>query len=328
MSEATDEANAFVAAHRDRARALGEALAELTQDPETFVATLQDGLAGLVDPAYTAVAERVSPDVPADLAVRTPLVDTVQRPVRTALREGSSMSALQLAQRLTVDERRSIRLFALAPLARSLSDDPEQSWQLLRRLGRVASDWVEVDSLAGVWASGVLAEPFRWSELEQLVFSVHPYERRLVGATLATIPHRVPRTSWPRLRDASAAQALDMIRLLMGDSEVMVQKALAWALREWMLVAPDETAALLRCETAIAVENEDGARAWVIREALSNSPDELASALRPRLTGIRRDRSAPSTSIAASRAASFAAALADTDDAVAAQGVRYTRSHA
>ena len=195
-------------------------------------------------------------------------------------------------------------------------------------MGRGAGDWVEVDSLADLWARGVLAEPFRWSELEQLVYSQRTYERRLVGATLATIPHRVPTARRAELGQVDGGRAMELLRQLMGDAEVMVQKALSWAVREWTRVAPDTTAAFLQSEADVAARTADGARAWVIRDALSNQPAEFAAALREQLGGIRRDAAAPSTSIAASRAAEFAAVLSETDETVAVQGHRYTRSHA
>lgn len=328
MSEASTEANAFVSTHRGQAEALGAVLAELTEEPEAFVTALREGMAALVDPAYTAVSERVSPGVPAELAVRGPLVEAVQRPLKSSLREGSSISALRLAQRLIACEQRDLRLFALPCLRRALSEDPEQAWQLMRQMGRRAGDWVEVDALADVWARGALAEEFRWAELEQLMYSQHLYERRLMAATLATIPHRVPTARRSELRTGPGQRAMDMLRQLAGDAEEMVQKALSWAIREWTNVDPELTADLLREQTAIAVARNDGARAWVIRDALSNQPPDLADSLRRQLVGLRRDRQAPSTSIAAGRAATFAAALAGANDAVAAQGDRYTRSRA
>jgi hypothetical protein len=328
MSEATAEANAFVSAHRAQAEELGLELTDLTEDPEAFTAALAVGLAALADPAYTQMTERVSPDVPAELMVRGPLVDVVQRQVDQALREGSSISALRLAQRLITSEQRSMRLFALPALVRALPQDPEQTWQLMRQMGRGAADWIEVDSLADVWARGVLAEPFRWAELEQLVYSERTYERRLVGATLATIPHRVPKARREQLRGGPSEQSMRMLRQLMGDAEVMVQKALSWAVREWARIDAERTAELLRSQAAIAVEQRDGARAWVVRDALSNQPPDLAASVRAQLNGIRRDRNAPSTSIAAGHAAGFTAALAGANDAIAAQGDRYTRSRA
>ena len=164
----------------------------------------------------------------------------------------------------------------------------------MRRMGHGAADWIEIDSLADPWARGILAEPFRWAELAQLVYSQRTFERRLVGATLATSPHRVPRARRSELAGAPLERALELIRLLMGDAESMVQKALSWALREWSRVEPEAVAELLRAETATAVRDADGARAWVIRDSLAHQPSELASELRNRLSGLRRMPGAPS----------------------------------
>lgn len=328
MSEASAKADAFVSAHRDEAAALGERLAELIEQPDLFLIELRAGLSDLADPGFSDMAERVSPGIPARYVVRRPLTEAIERPMRKALREGSSIPALLLAQHLIGADDRDLRLFALPCLRRSLTEDPEQSWQLMRRMGRGAVDWIEVDSLADAWARGVLAESFRWAELEQLLYSERTYERRLIGATLATIPHRLPTAQRDELRPEAVERALEIIRLLMGDAEVMVQKALSWAIREWTRIDAPATAELLRSETSIAATEADGARAWVIRDALPAQPAEFSDELRARLAGIRRDRNAPSTSIAAGQAASFAAALSASNDAVAVQGDRYTRSHA
>lgn len=328
MSEAVENGRSFVSAHRDQARALGHRLADLTNDPEVFVVTLVAGLADLVDPAYTEMVRAISQGTSSELAVRGALLEDVQRPLRRSLQEGSSATALWLAQRLADAPQREVRHFALPCLRRSLSEDPERSWQLMRRMVSRAGDWIEVDSLADVWARGVLAEPFRWAELEQLVYSRRTYERRLVGATLATIAHRFPAAHRTELRAGASQQAFELIRSLMGDSEVRVQKSLSWAIRAWTQVHPEAAADLLREETSLAAGHADGARAWVIRDSLSHQPAELSSTLRPRLAGIRRHRDTPSSSIAAARAARFAAVLGGGNEAVARQGGRYKRSRA
>jgi 3-methyladenine DNA glycosylase AlkD len=328
MSDAGARADAFVRAHHEDAAALGEFLGELIDEPAAFLVALRAGLKELADPEFNLMTERVSRGTPARYVVRAPLLDAIRKPLRRCLDEGSSIPALQLAQHLAGAEDRDLRLFALPCLRRSLAQDPEQTWQLLRRMGRRAGDWIEVDCLAEEWARGILAEAFRWAELEQLLYSAQTYERRLVPATLATLPHRVPKAQRAELRPEAVQRALEMIRQLMGDAEVMVQKALSWAIREWTVVDRGATTDLLWSEAAIAVAHRDGARAWVIRDSLSRQPAETADALRDRLAGVRRDASAPSTSIAARHAASFAAVLAASNDAVAAQGHRYTRSRA
>ena len=97
----------------------------MNENTEKGTPRLKTGLAVLEDPAYTAMVERVSPDVPAELVVRAPLVDAIERPVTGSLREGSSISALHLADRLIGAEHRSVRLFALPALDRALREKEE-----------------------------------------------------------------------------------------------------------------------------------------------------------------------------------------------------------
>lgn len=319
---------AFVAAHRAEAAALGQRLAALIEEPDAFVAALAEDLRDLVDPTYAEMIPIICPGVTAEYAVRAPLLDLVHRPLRRALREAPSSTALWLAQRLISTDHRDLRLFALPALRRSLADDAEQAWQLLRRLAARAEDWVDVDSLADVWARGILAEPFRWAELDQLVYSRRPGERRLVGAALATIPHRIPRARRTELRGGASAHAFGLVGMLMGDAEPLVQKALAWAVREWTPVDPEAAARFLREEAALARTTNDGSRAWVIRETLSRQPAELAAELRTSLGGLRRQASVASTSTAAAAAARFAPRLPGDQDVVAHQGDRYARSRA
>ncbi len=140
---------------------------------------------------------------------------------------------------------------------------------MLRRLGRDADDWITVDTLAGAAADGILREPYRWAELEQLVFSPIRWERRLVGSTIANLPHvdhRLGRT------DEVVARGLDLVGQLIGDAEPDVQKSLSWALRELARVDPEQVAAFCRAEADRAAETGDGHRAWVVRDTLAKLP--------------------------------------------------------
>jgi 3-methyladenine DNA glycosylase AlkD len=318
-SDTTARARASVARKTPEAQGLGAALADLIDDPGSFVAVLDDGFRRLADEDYAAEQDRVAPGSGQVIGVRWPLVRTVARQLRGPLRESSSSSAISLAQHLVGSEIREIRLFAHEPLSRSLADDPERTWQVIRRLARRATDWISTDSLAPLVADGILREPFRWAELEQLVYSSRPFERRLVGATLATLPFRVPRAARASLpSDRGSA----LIRLLIGDADVWVQKALGWALRSWSQVDPAGVTRLLMEEADRAARTDDGHRAWVVRDALPGQPQRVAAELRRVLAGVRRRADAPSTSEAAAVAAEFAGALDMADRAVALQGDR------
>lgn len=326
MSDASERARAFVAAKTPEARGLGQALADLIDDPEAFVGVLRDGFESLADPAYAAAQEATAPGSGTLIGVRWPLVQAVAGQLRQPLAESSSASALWLAQRLSGAAEHEIRLFSHVPLRRALEDDPERAWQLMRRLARAANDWVAVDSLAQLYAQGVLAERFRWAEVEQLVYSQHRWERRLVGATVATIPFRLPRHRRPELH---ATPGLTLIKSLLGDAEQDVQKALSWALRSWYQVDPQAVAELLRQEATSARDTDDGHRAWVLRDALTlpQMDRRLATDVRATLDGVHRRPGAPATSSAARAAAAFHDGLDGvTDQAVNAQGERQARA--
>jgi len=318
-SDVSARAQAWLEERRPEARGLGQQLSELIDDPESFVTVLRNGFERLSDAAYAAEQERVAPGSGVVIGVRWPLVRAVGRQLRGALLQGSSASAISLAQRLVRSETREVRLFATVPLEASLSDDPERTWQVLRRLARAATDWISVDAMADLVALGIIAEPRRWAELEQLVYSTSTWERRLVGSTLARMPFQVPSSQRGML---DGVRGLTLIESMMGDAEEPVQKALGWALREWTRVHAPGVAALLGAEAAIAARDDDGHRAWVIRDALSAQPADVARDLRGRIASVHRRSGAPATSRAAAVASEFVAALGGTERVVQHQGER------
>jgi 3-methyladenine DNA glycosylase AlkD len=302
QSEVTARAVAFVAERRDPAEALGTSLAELTNDPDAFAAALRRGLADLADPDYLAGQQRVAPGIGAVHGVRWPLLAAVQRGFRNATRGDRPTTLLFIADRLFHEVELEARWFAFGLLERTLATETERTWQLLRRAAREAGDWITVDSLAHPYAKGIAAEPYRWAELEQLVYSPSRWERRLVGSTIATMTHVDRR----RGRDPDVAvHALPLLGQLIGDAEPDVQKALSWAYRSLTVVDAAATEAALRDETDRAVRTADGHRAWVIRDTLSKLDPATANELRDRLAGIRRHSGAPSTSAAADTIARF-----------------------
>ena len=276
-SPVTERAVAFVADHKPAAEEIGRGLGDLTGDPEAFAAALRTGLAELADPEYLEGQRRIAPGIGAVVGVRWPLIEAVKRGFRESTKGERTSTWLFVADRLLREETAEPRWFAFALLERTIEDEAERTWQLVRRASREASDWITVDSLAHVVGKGILAEPYRWAELEQLVYSPSRWERRLVGSTIATTPfvdHR-------RGREPIVAQrGLGLIAQLIGDDEPDVQKALAWALRSLVLV--DEPAVTAFCEeqAVIATAKHDGHRAWVVRDALPKLDQARAAAIR------------------------------------------------
>lgn len=301
-SEVTARAVAFVADHKPGAEALGADIAELTNDPEEFAAALTAGLQRLADPEYLEGQQRVAPGIGAVYGVRWPLLAAVSRGFRNATREERPTPLLFIADRLFHEPYLEPRWFAFGLLERTLPIETERTWQLLRRAAREAGDWITVDSLAHPYGKGIAAEPYRWAELEQLVFSPSRWERRLVGSTIATMTHVDRR----RGRDPDVVRrALPLLAQLMGDDEPDVQKALSWAYRSLAQVDLSATSDALRAETDLAATTGDGHRAWVIRDSLGKLDPAVADQFRVRLAGIRKRPGAPTTSIAAETSARF-----------------------
>jgi 3-methyladenine DNA glycosylase AlkD len=302
LAPAAARAVAFVAARRAGAEELGLQLADLIGNPDELVGELRRGLGGLADPEYVTGQQFVAPGIGEVLGVRWPLLSAVTRTFRNATRRDSSAPLLFVAERLFRENPLEFRWFAFGLLERLLEAEPERAWQLLRRGAREAAEWITVDTLAHPYGRGILLEPYRWAELEQLVFSTSRWERRLVGSTIATLPFIDRRAG---RRPEIATHGLGLIGDLIGDAEPDVQKALAWALRSLVLVDAPAVERFCRREAIAARSEGDGHRAWVVRDALPKLAPAVGAGLRDALAGVRRRPGAPSTSRAAGTAARF-----------------------
>lgn len=291
-------------ARHARAAEVGRAIADELGDPAAFVAALRAGLLDLAEPDALAARARLAPGIGASLGVRTPLLDRVARAFADETRDDRPGSLLHAVDRCFREPELEFRWFALSVLRQTLAVEPERSWQLLRRAAREAGDWITVDTLARAYATGILAEPYRWAEVEQLVYSPSRWERRLVGSTIATVPLVDP-ADGPSRGGSVVGPALPILATLIGDAEPEVQKTLAWAYRTLAVLDPAGTAAALEAEAATAEATDDGHRARVIRDTVSVLDPVLAARLRDRLAGIPVRPGTPSTSVAAEMAAQF-----------------------
>ncbi len=300
-SPATAKADAFVIANVGAASKLGTALADDVQDADALAAAMRRGLAGLGDPTYLEGQRRVAPGIGTIHGVRRPLLAAVTTAFRAATREDRATTLLFVADRLLREEHLEAHWLAFDILQRTLPGEPERTWQLMRRAARSADDWITVDCLAAPYAAGIALEPYRWSELEQLIYSPSRWERRLVGSTIATMTHGEGRANGADI----VARAMTILEQLLGDAEPDVQKALAWAYRSLAALDRQTVTVALRRETDVAARDDDGHRAWVIRDSLAKLDPADADALRTALSGVRRRADAPATSAAASTAAAF-----------------------
>lgn len=293
------------AARAGAAARLGRRLAEHVADPDALGRMTEQGLRDLARPEDLAELQRVAPGIGPLAGTAFSLVERTGRAFVRATRQDSPSNLLLACERWFALPMLEARWLAMVVLAPVVVRDPERTWQLLRRASKEAGDWITVDALARPVGRGILAEPFRWSELGQLVFAPSSWERRLVGSTIATIPF-LDRTAGRQ--PAIAEQAIPLIASLIGDDRAEVQKALGWALRSLTLVDRDAVVSFLRRATETAVRQGDGHRARVIRDALAKLPAELADPMRNRLAGIRTRTGEPSSSEAAAVVRAFVSA--------------------
>jgi len=303
ISPTTAASQAFVAGHLADAIALGECLAPLAGRPDDFVAAIEAGFREMADPAYVEGVHRVTPGLGQIVGVRLPLMEAAHKAFKRGTSAAPPDALLDLVDRLIGNRYVDVRWFGMWNLERLLPADPERTWQLLRRSASEAQEWITVDTLAHPCGAGVLREPRRWADLESLSHSPSRWERRLVGSTLATMPH----VKVPGARDeAVVRRGLALVEQLIGDAEPDVQKALSWALRTLAQLDPATVGAFLEAEAQTARREQDGNRAWVIRDSLSKLPADAAADLRSTLEGIRRISGGPSTARAVIAAAELA----------------------
>ena len=301
-SAASARASAFVAEMLARAIGLGRALADHVADPEAFAHALATAFDALADPPYRIEQGRVAPGLGDVHGIRLPLLTAVRTSFERATRRDSSTTLLLLADRLLRATTMEPRWFAIGLLDRTLRSEPERTWQLLRRAGREAHDWITVDTLAHPFARGILREPYRWAELEQLVISPSRWERRLVGSTIATMPFADRKLGrGPEV----ATRGLAILATLIGDAEPDVQKALAWAYRSMAATDIAATTTALETEATLAARSHDGLRAWVIRDAAPKLAPADAAHLKAAVDGLRRRPGVEPTSRAAELAHRF-----------------------
>src|SRR5688500_7655827 len=250
---AGEHAARVLSSRESRALALGKRLGADVSDPAELATSLAAALSELADPEYRAGQAFVAPGIGPTFGVRTPLQVAVRKGLERASRGASSSQLLLVCDRLLRAPERELRWFAITTLERTLAAEPERTWQLLRRAASEADDWITVDTLAHPFAKGVLAEAYRWAELEQLTVSPSRWERRLVGSTIATMPSADRRSG----RDPEVAtKALPVLATLIGDNEPDVQKALSWAYRSMVLVDAEATTAALRHEADLAAQRD------------------------------------------------------------------------
>jgi hypothetical protein len=115
--------------------------------------------------------------LPTSSASGWPLIEAVKRGFRESTKGDRTSTWLFVADRLLRQPPLEPRWFAFGMLERTIADEPERTWQLVRRPPARRRTGSPVDALAHVAGKGILNETYRWAELEQLVYSPSRWER-------------------------------------------------------------------------------------------------------------------------------------------------------
>ena len=194
-------------------------------------------------------------------------------------------------------------------------------------MGGRAGDWIEVDSLADLWARGHprRAVPLGRARAARLL-AASPASGGSWAPRWRRSRTACPRASAPQLAAAASQRAFDLIGPLMGDAEADGPEGAllghprvdARRRRGHRPICSRDEAAIAVAGDATAPAPGSSAMPWPASRA------DPGRELRARLAGLRRDRRRPpSTSAAAALGARFAALVRSHLDAAAIQGDRY-----
>ena len=197
----------------------------------------------MIDPI--TLADEVRQDLAALPSIDTPSVRAVRRRYSKVFATASPKSVLRFVRSLLDNPGWAERVVAWEVLAAhagafALLDD-----RLAEEMAKGLSDWGSVDLygvtvLGQAWRSGLVtdAKILAWAQ------SPDRWRRRL--ALVAT----VPLNARARGGKGNARKTLRVCRLLLGDSDEMVVKAMSWALRELAKQDPKVVEAFLLMEDA------------------------------------------------------------------------------
>jgi len=219
-------------------------------------------LAGAADAAYRGQIEMLVPGI-RTLGVRVPRIRALAADLDrdAALDVESAMDVLDSA---CADGSRDEILLGIFLLARFHKALPALPWPRIAGWLAAVDNWETCDQLAmTIAAPAVAANDDLLAQLKMLARDRNLWARRFALATAAAL------TQKGRGRTDAC---LEIAALLVRDAEPMVQKALAWALREASEAEPDAVAALLRQHKAALSPR-------VLREA----SEKLPAAVRAKL---------------------------------------------
>ena len=189
------------------------------------------------------LADEVRGDLASLARINTPSVRSLRRRYSTVLADESPKTVLQFVRALLDGAGWAERMVSWEVLAAHERAFGLLNDRLVERMADGLSDWGSVDLfgvtvLGQAWRAGLVTD----SKILAWARSHDRWRRRL--ALVAT----VPLNSRARGGTGDARRTLRVCRLLLGDSDDMVVKAMSWSLRELAKRDPQVVEAFLRKE--------------------------------------------------------------------------------
>jgi 3-methyladenine DNA glycosylase AlkD len=219
------------------------------------------------DPRYHQGMRRAVPTEHTLYGVRVPRLRKIAQEWQRSHQKATPDELLALVDALWGRDSREERLMAIYLLTRFKRLIPALEWAHFDRWRQRIDNWEESDGLAQwVLAPWILDDPgARLSHLQDIVGDESVWSRRL--ALVATVPINRGRTGL-----TIADLTLEMIDRVKEEREVMVTKAVSWALRGMAKNHPKRTAAYLE-------DNRHVLHPHVVREVESKLRTGLKSGI-------------------------------------------------
>lgn len=224
---------------------------------------MRAGLTAAAEPAYRDQIEKLVPGI-RTLGVRVPKIRALAAALAKADLALDAEAAAGLLDKACVGGSRDEILGAIFLLARFRKALPHLPWPRIAAWLKAVDNWETCDQLAmTIAAPAVAANAALLPRLQALTADRNRWARRFALATAAALTQK---------GRGQTEACLGIAARLMTDDEPMVQKALAWALREASDDDPAGVAALLHQHRATL-------SARVLREASEKLPAKIRAAL-------------------------------------------------
>ena len=186
--------------------------------------TIQQRICATIDPAYQTKIQELVPTGWTIHGVRVPQLRALATELRKIYKELSVEELVQLTDAAFAAKEREpvlVYLFWLATRKRNL---PTALWPRIDQWVEQLADWEICDQLAMGVAAPIVAGALRLvDDLVEWTASPNPWRRRFTLATVAALNQK-GRTH--------VTETLKVCAPLLNDPEVIVRKAVGWALRE------------------------------------------------------------------------------------------------